>query len=111
MNHIPGTRQWKRIISTSTRQINDGFRAFYNNLYSTQGSLDEQEFEAFFTDLNLLLLSITDQQITEAPITVEEITHAINSMSLNKAPGLDGLPLDFYRALEDMLSPHAVRCL
>lgn len=107
MNHIPGIRQSKGVISTSTRQINDG----YNNLYSTQGSLDEQAFEAFFTYLNLPLLSITDQQITEAPITVEEITRAINSMSLNKAPGLDGLPLDFYRALEDMLSPHAVRCL
>uniref|UniRef100_A0A668SST9 exodeoxyribonuclease III n=1 Tax=Oreochromis aureus TaxID=47969 RepID=A0A668SST9_OREAU len=38
MNHIPGIRQSDGVISTSIRHINDGFRAFYNNLYSTQGT-------------------------------------------------------------------------
>uniref|UniRef100_A0A3Q2SV30 Endonuclease/exonuclease/phosphatase domain-containing protein n=1 Tax=Fundulus heteroclitus TaxID=8078 RepID=A0A3Q2SV30_FUNHE len=51
MNHIPGVRQSGGTVTMSSQQINDRFRTFYNNLYSSQGKLDDQKFETFL-DIN-----------------------------------------------------------
>lgn len=61
MNHIPGIRKSDGSVSTSSKQINDRFKEFYNNLYSSQGTLDDLKFEDFFADLNLPQLSVKDQ--------------------------------------------------
>lgn len=46
----------------------------------------------------------------DSPLTVEEITLAMRSMQNNKAPGPDGLPVEFLKRFQDKLSPllHAV---
>ncbi len=105
INHIAGTRRPDGHISTSSKQITESFRSFYNTLYSSQGDLDKQKFDSFFADLNLLQLSDRDRNFLEAPIKIEEISHAIRSMPPNKSPGLSGLPADFYRTFEHIISP------
>lgn len=105
MNHIAGTRQPDGHISTASKQINESFRSFYETLYSSQGDLDKQKFDRFFSDLNLPQLTESDRDFLEAPIKLEEISQAIRSMPSNKSPGLDGLPADFYRAFVDIISP------
>ena len=42
-------------------------------------------------------LSNNESKKCEGEITIEECTNAIFKMKLNKAPGLDGLSVEFYR--------------
>ena len=105
INFIAGVRQTDGNISTSSKQINDTFRSFYNTLYTSHGDLDKQKLDNFFINLNLPQLSEEDKNFLEAPLTLEEIIQAIKNMQLNKSPGLDGFPVDFYRAFEDILGP------
>ena len=74
------------------------------DLHSSHGDLHKQKFDSFLADLNLPQLSDSDRDFLEAPLKIEEISQAIKSMSLNKSPRLDGLPADFYRAFEDIIS-------
>jgi hypothetical protein len=43
-------------------------------------------------------LSDEDNMILNEPFSEEEIQAAINSMVKNKAPGPDGIPVEFYQA-------------
>lgn len=63
------------------------------------------KFDSGFADLNLPQLTERDRDFLEAPIKIEEISQAIRSMPPNKSPGLDGLPADFYRTFEYIISP------
>lgn len=65
--------------------------------------MDKQKFDSFFADLNLTQLTDRDREFLEAPIKIEEISQAIRSMPPNKS--LDGLPAEFYRTFEDIISP------
>lgn len=53
------------------------------------------------------LPSITEPQCLEldAPITLEELTQALNEMDSGRAPGIDGLPAEFYVKFWDLLGP------
>jgi hypothetical protein len=50
-----------------------------------------------FVSLVLNKLSNNESEKCEGEITIEECTNAIFKMKLNKAPGLDGLSVEFYR--------------
>lgn len=58
------------------------------------------------------LLDMIDKQLTEQqkrdldrPITLKEIKEAIQDMKLNKSPGPDGIPIEFYIEFEDIIAP------
>lgn len=42
---------------------------------------------------------ITEQQkiIMDAPLSIQELTKAMTNMPLKKSPGMDGLPIEFYK--------------
>lgn len=46
---------------------------------------------------NLSMLSAEETQSCERQITIEEIEEAVKQAKLNKAPGMDGLPVEFYK--------------
>lgn len=52
-NHIAGIDWQDCAISTSSKQIHEEFRGFYNTLYTSQSVLDKHKFDSFFADLNL----------------------------------------------------------
>lgn len=45
----------------------------------------------------------------EAPLTLLEITDAINSLKINKSPGVDGLNSEFYQKIIDPLAPFSLK--
>ncbi len=44
----------------------------------------------------------------DSVITLEEVTHAIDMLKRGKSPGLDGVPIDIFKALKGDLSPNLV---
>lgn len=42
----------------------------------------------------------------DGPLTIEEIKESIKNLALNKTPGLDGLPNEFYKEYIDLLSQY-----
>ena len=50
------------------------------------------------------------KQLGEGVITLEECSKVLNSFALNKAPGNDGLPVEFYRTFWDSVGKLLVDC-
>ena len=81
-------------ILTSTKSIQEHGVKFYKDLYSNAAcDSDNQEFFLSFLQNEL---SDADRIILSAPLTKNEIYRIIESMALNKTPGVDGLPAEFY---------------
>ena len=53
-------------------------------------------------------LSDDEKSKCDLPLTLQEITLAICSLSKGKTPGSNGLPLEFYIKFCDLLAPHLV---
>ena len=88
-------------LITNPAEILKNIQAFYDNLYSfqddTQGVIDESEInESLFDKLNIPKLCEDQKQSLETPLTKQEIYDVIKSMKLNKTPGFDGIPVEFY---------------
>ena len=94
-------------------------RKMFSQLQDSEGVVKNQNVELlhiahkFYSDLftpvhtdskvqDRLLRNITTRVTPEhrlsldAPLTIEELTKAITTMPLEKSPGLDGLPIEFY---------------
>lgn len=50
-------------------------------------------------------LSKADENILAEPISVEEIDTAINTLSIGKSPGPDGIGAGFYKKYKDKVTP------
>lgn len=84
-------------IVTSSKDINETFERFYKNLYTSSCSLDAEETETFFADLDVPAVSDEQREQFDAPITEEEIKTSILSMKTEKSPGMDGFPVEYYK--------------
>ncbi len=67
---------------------------FYTDLYSAENS-DEQCRSQLLK--NLPVLTFEHKQSLETDLSFEEVTNAVMGLSSGRAPGLDGLPADFYK--------------
>ena len=74
----------------------DEIHNFYQNLYKVQNNPQNVNFYAFLDNIEIAKLSENDKLSLEQPISKNEIYDTIISMKLNKTPGLDGLPVEFY---------------
>jgi len=68
---------------------------FYKTLYKSCAA-DSQEIESYLNNSSFAnALSDNDANLCEGNISLNELTDALNSMKLNKSPGLDGLTVEF----------------
>lgn len=82
------------------------FSTFFSALYTAQTAVSEQEINEYLDDIALAWLSHEHREYLSQPSAEEEFRAAINSLPNNKAPGLDGLPREFYKMYKDILIPH-----
>ena len=75
--------------------INESFENYYSKLYSAESCVNDAEIDSFFKGLNLPRVSPADRDALDAPLTQTEIKTA--KMSSGKAPGNDGLGIEFYK--------------
>ena len=74
-------------------------------LYKSQVDPSEEQFEAFFANINISKLSEGQVAQMEGAITEGEIRDAIVSLKTGKSPGQDELPVEYYRKHIDLLAP------
>ena len=79
---------------------------FYSELYAA-GSLDQNCTKVLHNDLPQL--DQQQKQALDSALTFEEVTKAVYQLTSGRAPGIDGLPVDFYKAFwgvigEDLFS-------
>ena len=84
-------------IITDQMHILSTIKSYYEKLYTTKYP-DENLTSNYIFDTKLEnRLQDQDQSICDGKVTEEECSNAINNMKSNKAPGLDGLTVEFYR--------------
>ena len=97
-------------IVTGVQNILEVEREFYQNLSSSkvdQSKVDKNLWETFFPACHAPR-GIKFEALEE-PLTEAEIHAAILGCENNKAPGTDGIPVDFYKAFWEQIKPYLVR--
>lgn len=86
-------------------QINDAFKDFYSQLYTSESQPDHKVMLDFLSSLNIPKISTDLKGRLEEPISQAEIASAISSMQSGKCPGPDGFPAEFFKTFSTILSP------
>ena len=74
------------------------FADYYSKLFSSEDSLEAEEIRSKCRPLIPSKLDSEDVMLLSAPISIEEIKGAIKALKDDKAPGPDGLSVEFYKA-------------
>ena len=85
--------------------INAEFEQFYENLYKTEQDDENVGAKQFLDGIPLPKLQDDDRELLYADISEREVLQSINSLQNNKTPGPDGLPIEYYKAFSEKLTP------
>ena len=97
------------VITSDYKQILNSASDYYEKLYSTKSNLGQYDlFDSFFNTLNIPKLSEEQRTSCEGLISKEECKKAIEMFENGKTPGNDGIPIEFYKTLWDILSDQLV---
>lgn len=101
-----------QIKNQHPQAIADAFSHYYGSLYnlknnSTIPQPTPEIIETFLQSINLPELTTEHLHTLNSPITEIEVNQIIHSLPL-KSPGLDGFTGEYYKAFQDVLTPHLV---
>ena len=86
------------------KEILDEMKSFYKDLYSKQ---DLEDGSNFLNNLDLpSKMPQNTKNLLMTDIELDEVEKSMKMMQLNKSPGEDGLPIEFYRAFWDEIKTH-----
>ena len=92
-------------VVTDPTLINEVFRDFYSDLYTSECYADTEKCTSFLQKLALPSLDCSDSLRLEDPISLEELEAAVKTLQKGKSPGTDGLPPELYLAFWDQVGP------
>ena len=95
------------ILVKSNENIMSHIKMFYTDLYSTRHT--EYVDYSFIDSLDTPRLKDGDQDICEGLITLMECDLASQKMKLDKSPGLDGIPIEFYLTFWHILGSFLIK--
>lgn len=72
-------------------------------MYTSEFSPTQGGMDSFFAALPLPTLPTDEANTLEAPISIEEIEWAIQSLSAGKSPGPDGIMADIFKIFFPLL--------
>lgn len=75
---------------------------YYGNLYD-QSKNDNREMDKYSEMRKLMEFKKTHKQILNDPVTMAEIDEVIKHLKKKKAPGPDGLPIEYYTTFKEEL--------
>lgn len=103
--NIPCVRDSSGLPKYDNLIINDTFKTFYKQLYTSQfKSTLEQGMHHFFLGLNLPKVTEIQRDDLCKPITQSEILKVIQMLPNNKAPGPDGFTGEFFKKFSKILT-------
>ncbi|KAL6456163.1 hypothetical protein MHYP_G00360140 [Metynnis hypsauchen] len=85
-------------LSSDVREIQDRTVEFFSDLYKAE-KCDNDCVDTLLADLPKLALDNKD--MLDLPLTLEELKTAAFQISPGRAPGVDGLPVEFYKTFWD----------
>ena len=88
-------------------EIIDVFKMFYSELYSENSSIDNNLQDDLINCLDDTL-NDEDSNSLERSIVFADVRRALSTVAKNKAPGIDGLPYEFYSNFLDILGDDLV---
>jgi len=97
-------------LSVDGKRVNDPSQIlneevkFYKNLYTSNKTVENHNIYLNETTFDHILTD-TEGNACEGPISINECLLAINGMKTNKSPGLDGLTVEFYQKISNQISP------
>jgi hypothetical protein len=90
---------------TDHLEINNTFKHFYSNLYSSECDNNCPQFNPFFNNLHFSSVPAEQNSLQGGAISNEEILKAINSLKCNKTPSPDGYSSESYKKFALKLCP------
>ena len=84
------------VCVSSNKEILDEQYKFYDQLYEAD-NIAEENIQSYLSKINdLNILKEHEAKLLEGEITENECKMALKNMKLNKSPGSDGIPVEFY---------------
>lgn len=108
-NTIAGIRDLGGKRHFDWKNINSVFVSFYKSLYKSNNNSTKEVLDKFFSKIKLPTLNEEQQKSLGEPIQEKEILEAINLMRSGKSPGLDEMPVKWFKAFRDKLTPYLAR--
>ena len=102
----------QRVVISKKEEIEEMVVSFFSSLFQghhrSDGSIANSPFVPVFDKLddylkNVGKLNDSERNNMVTQVTLEEVEGAIKDAKLNKSPGLDGLPYEFYIAVWDII--------
>ena len=88
-------------IENKSNIINE-LHAFYSTLYAAEEG-ENRDFDEYIDEAQLPVLSEAQKEKLDSPITMSELSLAVKDLKNSKAPGVDGIPADFYKVFWNKL--------
>lgn len=107
--YIPSIRTGNGGLVVKSEEIAAQFHSYFVKLYNLRGFEEENRFgglhdiQAYLASTGMSVISESDSQVLEKPITEEEFEQALKLMKSGKAPGPDGLTLGYYKKFGEIL--------
>lgn len=105
-NSIPNMLINDKTQTVNEKELHDHILGFYENIFKS--SNPKSEDIDLFLDTELPHLNEEIINKFDDFINLEELTEAVNKMAINKSPGPDGLPVEFYKKFWDILGPDLI---
>ena len=102
-NKITSLKQEGRVI-TGNENILEYASSYYKELFSPVQNCASVALEMPLDDV----LSVEDGEELVKPFTLEEVEKMVFGMQHNKAPGPDGLPIEFYQKFGKLIGKDVV---
>ena len=97
------------VFVISDKDILSECESFYKDLYASK--IDNSVNFDFFQQANETVLTPDELQVCDGLLTKTECEEALKCMNADKTPGIDGLPVEFYKAFWDDISTHLLSVL
>ena len=97
-------------VAHATTGMLSASRRFYEQLLGVQPSPAEAPEPSSFLP-SLPVLDAAQQQSLFVPASLKEARATIGALKSRKAPGVDGIPNDLFKAFADLLAPHLLPVL